>query len=538
MNPKINPKATYSLLLICASTLFLHACSSDDKNANSTFDEAPASINFLHEPDNIYTEDFPLWRFVVDGDGYNLANISAIDIEFPHAMVLQKGTSFGVIDAGQEDLPYARHIAAGILHAHDFTHIEDRVWSVEADESVYLNRATFDGSGFSLDASYRRQGAVFTEIAYGSNANQVWLYNEADHTLGALMPNSEVDAEHWRFYVLDDDIDIVDLTVEGSHLMVTYHYQGSLRVNVFDAAGDGLQVIESWEIVGYPNKVATDASFLPDGRMLVSFEGLEENLYLVAKHEPEPSVSPLAPVGELTLDHFLDFNTAITQPSGFAPRSDGSWFVLTDQREVFIVKSDFSVIEHQGHVSFDGIACIQGCTEGIATVDDNHFLVITDSATVGYFSVQAQGYQRESQFALEISVGDRFSGIAFDPIRQFIYVINDNDNENTQDALYTFDYSDGFSLVSRVFVNGGAANVSPYDAQGISYDNDQLFVVSEAFTQVLVLNLQGEVEYTLGFNREDVEEASDIAIYNGRVYIPSDNEDGEPAPSVGVYFLP
>lgn len=536
MNPKTNPKAAYYLPLLCASTLFLQACSSDDKNAHSTFDEAPASVNFLHEAGDIYTEDFPLWRFVVDSEGYNLPNISAIDIEFPHAMVLQKGIGFGVIDAGQEDLPYTQNIAAGILHAHDFTHIEDRVWSVEADDSVYVNRVALDGSGYTLEEHYQRQGAVFTEIAYDSDANQVWLYNEADHTLGALTPNS--DAEHWHFYVLGDGIDIVDLSIEGSHLIVTYHYQESLRVNVFETAGDSLQVIESWEIAGYPNKIATDASFLPDGRMLVSFEGLEENLYLVAKHEQEPSISPLVPAAELTLDHFLDFNTAITQPSGFAPRSDGSWFVLTDQREVFIVSEDFSVIEHQGNVSFDDIACIQGCTEGIAAIDDNHFLVITDSATVGYFSVQAQGYQRESQFALEISAGDRFSGIAFDPVRQFVYVINDDSNENTQDTLYTFDYSDGFSLVNRASVHADATNVSPYDAQGISYDNDQLFVVSEAFTQVLVLNLQGEVEYTLDFNREDVEEASDIAIYNGRVYIPSDNEDGEPAPSVGVYFLP
>ena len=539
MNTKLNFLPALCLPSLCIGSVLLSGCGGDNNNSSSNNSTTLPPLEFVHQPDHLYKEGFPLWRFArLDGND-SLSHITSIDIEYPHAMILQKGMAFGSIDAEQADLPYTASAASHILHADDIDQGENEIWSVEGDENIYLNQITANSDDYTLTKTYQYRGATFSEIAFAEGKNQLWLYDQEAHRLGSLTLTDDNEADKWNFYPLEDGIKLVDLSIVDGNLIVAYHYNNGLYTNIFEHSEDNLIYDESWQIIGYEEKMATDISLLPDGAILVAFEGDEENLYVVDREEEEPSTSPIEPSTILELDSQFAWNSAIAQPSGITPRSDGSWFVLTDQREVFIVSPDFSTIIHEGELAFADIPCIQGCTEGIAPLDDNHFFVITDSGVVGHFSVQTEGYAREAQYTLNVDDGDTFSGITLNQEQGYAYLVTNDSDENTQDKLYVFDSNNGFSQISQtVLSTDDDANIFAYNAEGIYYHNDQLFVVSEEFTQVLVLDLQGEVEYTLDFTQEQINAPSDIAILNDRIYIPGDHEDGEPTPDLHSYILP
>lgn len=527
---------TYTLL---ASSLFTLGCnsSSNDNKPPVTVEPTPAPISLdfvLPEQDSMLVEDFPIALYVTYPEGVeSMDTITSLDINWPHVDIHQAGKSYGFIDTDSEELNFHEtpHNNSDATHAVDLERQENLLWYVSESNLVsQYNRDSEETTSWqpSNDAQY-------TELAINEEGtSELWLYDQKNHFLSHF----NIDSTTLTNFTLAADISILGLAISEENLLLLGH-DGTQNM-VFHFTVEGLELSQkgAWTLTGFEGQEFSDLSLLPDGRIAVSTTASEANLFVVVDRNELLGDGPIEDSGALDLVATFDLPGSIKQPSGISPVSDGSWLVVTDQAEMYALNDDFT-LDHSFNINFDSLECNQGCTEAIVSVGDD-FYVLADSGLVGHFTKSNDSYQLVNEYELDEKdqTGSRYnySGLGYNPITGEFYLIPSQNGEDQQDILLTLDAQFNITSKVNIFYSGETeGSINEFDAQGIYYQNDYLWVISEKYTKVIKLSLQGEIHAVFDLSEEDVEVPSDIVIKNGLVYIIGDHENDEPVPPVSVF---
>lgn len=521
---------------------------------NNDFAYEVGELSLTPTKEKRYVEGFPIWKFIDYADGQlPIQYATSLDVTFPEVFVLQQGIEYGQISAAEENLPYQADNEFAFLNAEDIARGETSYWIVRGDDTLYKKPLSNDSS-FYHHNQWQLNQAKFTEVAVEADTNIVWLLDSNKNRLYRFNPENE---NLWPYYSLPASLAITDIALLDNTITLTYQADDEFYMtrftmgdprtieasnsNQLNLVFESVELSEdsAWYISGFDGKTLTDASYIPDGRLMVSFDSPTENLYLIVDEDANIGDGPIEVTGDLELINESPLPNAIRQPSGLSPRSDGTWYMVTDQAEVFILSADFSQVIHSGQLNFNTIGCNQGCTEGITTIDDDNFYVITDAGVVAKFSLASQGFTNLEEYSLPLEDSLSFSGMTLDQTTNHTYLVNDSANAEETDSLFTLDSSSQFNLVESYTISReGVEDIWSYDAQGVYYHEDKIYVVSERFTQLLQINMQGEIEHVYEFSHEDIASPSDLSIQDDKIYIIGDHEDDQPVPPVRVYQLP
>ncbi|GLR72152.1 hypothetical protein [Agaribacter marinus] len=528
-----------SLLAVAITSAFIMVgCgSSSDKNTILPNESDTPELNLaLEQIDKSMVEDFPLAKFVkYDFEFQRLDNIDAIQFSPPFLNVLQHKQTFGAIDAGESELPYLliEDTPSNHLDALDFVAFDDSYWSVKGDEGVF---------SFALDGSSIREfsnaNAEFTEITKEDATDTAWLYDK-NNTMLVALNTSTGEFSKTKLKGLDS---VTGLHVNNKVLTMLVNKDNESAIVQIDTSDSQFSLIDGWHIEGFDTDgIFNDITIFGDGRLIVSIDSMSENLYVLADKEELLGVGPIEDSVSLEVSDTIALPEVILQPSGIHAADDGKWLVITDQAEAYVLGEDFS-LENSTKLSFDSINCNQGCTEAIIG-DSTQYYAITDAGLVGRFELANGEYNLAQEYELDItsSEGDTYiyAGLTQNKMTGEYYLIPDDNSPDTEDELLVLDNE--FSLLSRhdiTFASEVDGSIHQYDAQGVEYYDGAIYVLSQQFTKVLKLNLNGEILSVFDIDPEDVSEPSDFTIINDLIYVVGDHEDDQPAPPITVYGLP
>ena len=513
--------------------LNLAACGGSDNKNNIQVPE----LAFVEPAENaVLVEDFPLSLYVTHQSGASdLSGVTSIDVNWPEFDVYQAGIEVGAIDGGSEELFYQRKEASNKLplNAADIERVEDVYWYVSADNKVTRYNAADDTTDtFELDA-----GSRFTEVASSEETgSKIWLYDANKHQL------IKFDTQNNRSdkYQLSQQLEVQGLALGEGSLLLLSRVGNEQLVAQYQLWTNAIQHQSSWVLEGFEGIDFNDVLLMPDGRMALSSSDPKHNIVLVTDKSEMNGEGPVADSGELELFQQIALAEEIQQPSGLSRTDAGNWLLLTDQAEVFELDSDFALL-NRIPLEFDTITCGQGCTEAIVAVGDG-FYVMTDAGIVAEFQLQGDGYRLRQEYVIESPASDgkayEYSGLAYDDSTGNFFVVTNSDDAEEEDLLLQLN-GDFTLLSSHTISYPGEAegSIFQFDAQGVFYEQGSVYVLSEVFTKVLQLNLEGEIGSVYELDNEDVAEPSDIVLHDGLVYITGDHENDEPVPPISVFEL-
>lgn len=544
-------KKLFSIWIAATGLIMTQGC----KDSNLDYEVGRLEISPTKQ--SRYVEGFPLWKFIDYGDEHSpISNPTSVDIEFPHGRILQQGNEYGFIDASQENLPY--RIDHNFIHtdAQDIATSENSYWYVKGDDVLYQESRPNNSNSEVIEqlTQWSLIDSEFTEVAVETEGTVVWLLDNRHNRLYRFNPEQD---KLWPYFSLPESLNFTDLSIIENTITLTYQFENDFymtRFAISDPISMGgsdsipyghffefvnLTEESTWHISGFDGKQINDASYMPDGRLIISLDQPSENLYIIADEGANAGDGPVPVTSELILLEELPLPNSIRQPSGLSLRPDGNWYLVTDQAEVFVLNSDFSEVIHSGQLEFANIGCNQGCTEGISSIDSDNFYVITDAKVIAEFGTNSQGFTNKAQYSLPFNNNVSFAGINLDRLTGETYLVNDSNDPSETDILYTLDSNNQFEILEeQAIYRNDIANINSFDAKGVFHYESKIYVLSERFTQLLQLNQQGEIEHTFEFSHEDIASPSDLVISNNKIYIIGDHEDGQPTPPVTIYQLP
>ncbi|ESP92092.1 MULTISPECIES: hypothetical protein [Pseudoalteromonas] len=486
------------------------------------------------EQDEIMVEDFPIAQYVTyPDDQQNIDSISSIDVNWPKINVHQAGKEYGYIDVDASELfYYASPLNSSIANAAtDLERHDDLVWFVTGSSTLHRLNLTDNTSHHWLLID----SDEFTEVAIDeSNPNYIWMYDQTQHALTYFNASTDVATK----FMLLGEFTIAGLALADDQLIVLAHDHGDYMVMAYQAQGAEVEHIASWHLAGFEGKEFNDIALAPDGRVVLSTPDVENNIYLVADKSELIGDGPIEDTAILEVVQRYELDEAIAQPSGIWPNQDQSWTLITDQAEVFHLDRDFKLLERH-EIDFNSVNCNQGCTEAIVGAD-NVFFALADGGLVGQFNRVGERYVLHQEFQIEVTDEQgalySYSGLGHDATSGDFYVVPDQNGEEQADILIVLDGEFNVKAKYPITYSGDTqGSIYQFDAQGVHFNNGFVYVVSEQFTKVLKLNLEGEIVAVIDLDEEDVMEPSDIAIRDGHVYIVGDHENGDPVPPITAF---
>ncbi|MER2490952.1 hypothetical protein [Catenovulum sediminis] len=537
--------------LLCVS--LLSACGSDSNNTANT-ERVTASQQKvtakrsaqdieLESLDNqrSLVENFPISAYITYLDNQiKLTAITSISTNWPRFNVYQAEHAHGYIDAASEEMFYHaaeqtnQQIKQHKINALDIEAKEQLLWFVEGDETIHRLNVQTEQTEVWQFATARH----FTELALQDDGqNLVWLYDQKQHEIlqfNALTAQTTA-------YSIAKDIVINGLSYWQDQLYILVNEQQNDFVVELSVDEQHVLYQQSWKLEGFSGKQFTDMTLLPDGNIVVSMDGSDGNLVQVSDKSETLGDGPIEQSAELELVNKAALDTRIAQPSGLWPKADGGWMLVTDKAEVFVLDAAFSVTE-QIDFTFSSINCNQGCTEGVVATPEG-FIVLADQGLIGHFSLASGQAELIAEYQIDLlnDEGEHYdyAGIAHNPSSGNYYLLTDGNDADEADLLLTLNADFSLQSQQQVEYQGDVEDsIYSYDAQGIAYYGGYLYAISEQFTKLLKLNLNGEILTVFELDHELLAYPSDIAIKDDKVYLIGDHENDEALPPVHIFALP
>ncbi|ALU44598.1 hypothetical protein AT705_17640 [Pseudoalteromonas rubra] len=489
------------------------------------------------ENDATLVEDLPISLYVDYPEGeQKIDGVTSIDLNGSQLNVLQAGKEYGYIKIEPEGQSY--HSSPLDYNdantATDLERQDNLIWFVSADNTLHqLNLDDNSAQSWTL-----ANDKTLTELALDEeNPNRVWLYDQANHELVYFNATDETSTE----FKLVGDHAITGVALAEEQLLILANSKEEYMVMLYNAQGTEVEHAQSWYLSGFEGKQFNDIELEPEeGRVLLSTPDPENNITLVADKNAMLGDGPLEDDTELEPVKQFDLDDTIAQPSGLWSQQDGSWLLLTDQAEVFFLDVDFKLAEHH-KIEYDSLNCSQGCTEAVVGGADG-FYILADTGLVGHFNKTDDGYALSKEFRLDFTDENNqpyeYSGLGHDSTTGDFFTVPDQLGEDEQDVLFIL--NSDFTLKEKHpirYTGEVDGSINEFDAQGVSYSDGFVYVVSEKFTKVLKLNLTGEIVEVIELDSEDVFEPSDIVVRNGQFYITGDHENDQPVPPITQFNI-
>ncbi|WP_111978414.1 hypothetical protein [Algibacillus agarilyticus] len=526
-------------------TLLLSACGGSDKKSTNhvvTSNNTQAITLEPYNTQNTLVENFPISDYISYTDHTsNLTAITSINTNWPQFNVYQARQTQGYIDASTEEMFYhaIEAVSEAQLKATDIERSATSTWYVNSDAQLY--RVNHQNS--STDSWQWANNRQFTELALvNEDMLNVWLYDQQQHELVYFTPNTA----SATVYPIQSDLTIHGLSYFEQQLFVLA--QASQAWFVMNLALSDTEVTykKAWRLDGFNANMFTDVAILPDGAIVVSTNQTEHNLIQIADKSATLGDGPIPEAGELTLLTTISLDEQIEQPSGLWHRHDGNWLLLTDSAKLFMLDENFNIITPI-EFAMASINCNQGCTEGVVATTDG-FMVLTDSCLLaqfnqlGQFNSYAEQTELQSEHQLTLTdeqgIAYEYSGLAYDATTGLYYMLSSSHDENQTDQLLTL--NNELTVIAQqpvTYHDETQGSIYRYDAQGIEYYAGHLYVISEQFTKLLKLNLQGEILTVYDLDHQLLAYPSDIAIHDNKIYLIGDHENDEPLPPVHVFEM-
>lgn len=530
-------KFSHSILTLSFITA-LSACNSSNSNKSTPIPEPEMSKIELIMPDegSSVVEDFPIADYITYANGEQIIDaITSIDINWPKVNIHQANKEYGYIDGDSSELFYhsVAQTSNDAINATDLEREEDLLWLVSNNNTL----TRYDRSGDTTTTWNVKDNAEFTELAISEDdTNNIWLYDKLNHQL----THFNVETEAQTSFMLTQDIALNGLSLSEDNLLMLAETNGESFVIHYQASTKTLAHTQSWFLEGFNSNNFNDIDLMPDGRFAVSTSDAEQNLYLVLDKSELIGAGPIEDSGSLELIAEHDLPSDIAQPSGIWSMQDNSWMIITDQAEMFALDEQFNILE-QVDITFNSINCNQGCTEAIVGGTDE-FFALTDAGLVGQFNKVSGQYQLTQEFQIGVtnSDGEHYAYAGLGKILESgeYVLVTDGADEDEQDQLIIL--NSDFTLKEKhsiTYPDETEGSIFEYDAQGVQYSEGNVYVLSEKFTKVLQINLAGEITAVYDLDNEDVNDPSDLAIRDGKIYVLGDHENDEPVPPVSVFEI-
>jgi len=405
-----------------------------------------------------------------------------------------------------------------IINAADVEVHESDYWFVSRDSFIYRYNIQSD----SLDSWELDTSSIFTEITISDNTpNLVWVFDAEANNLVSFNP----DTNSRKRRKIKGNMALQGISLEKDNFLILAQEGSQFAVLHYLLDDENFTHLASWYLEGFGETVFNDIALI---------------LVLVVDKSELSGVGPIEESAELQLVKQINLPEGITQPSGIWSMDDGTWMLITDQAEMYSLSADFQLLEKVA-IEFESINCNQGCTEAIVGGKDK-FYALTDSGLIGHFAKSNGSYKLETEYQLEEKDADgnpyEYSALAHNPDSGEFYLITDQNDEDVTDELIILDSN--FSLIEKhniTYKESVENSIYSYDAQGLVLVGDALLVLSEQFTKVLKLSLEGEILEVYELDEEDVSHPSDIAVRDGQIYIIGDHENEDPVPPVSVFEI-
>ncbi|TQV87446.1 hypothetical protein FLL46_12395 [Aliikangiella coralliicola] len=407
------------------------------------------------------------------------------------------------------------------------------VWYVKGDDQIYFKA----DSGCS-EQSFNFPNRNLTEIHWDSENLALWAFDQIAGDLLRLNWSGELEQIH-NLTQNNQQIQINGLSsYDGNLWLLTDEAPGQFVYEL--STSDDLATQRSWKIELAGETDYTDIQVFDKYSAFISRSSDSDATIIQVKDKSAyTGDGPLSNTGQLSMLNTHDLPDEIRQPSGIYPRLDGGWWVATDQAEVFELTADFSEIRARVKLEFEDIVCNQGCIEMVVSTDGSSFYAISDSKQVVHYQQYGSDYQKAAEFSLEISPDQDFAGIAYNPDSENFYMVNNSVDEFEQDTLYVLDKNWQVQQQFPLSFNGNIIEeANEYNAEGIAYSNNKLYLLSAAFTEILVLSTEGAIEQVIDFSQDPISEPSDLSVIDNQLWMIGDNERNEPTAPVAVFSLP
>ena len=227
---------------------------------------------------------------------------------------------------------------------------------------------------------------------------------------------------------------------------------------------------------------------------------------------------------------------SIEQPSGISfVEGVDRFMVATDQAELFVLDSDLSTVRSRTVLSRQLLIARQGSVEATTALDADRAVVAGESSTLELWRWSADGnWYRDAEIELSGFDGEpEFSGVAYNHDADEYFLATDEDFavlviEANGAVLRTIDLGDDLDLKA-------GRDLSEFTISGLDYADGRLYVVTEAFNTIFVVDPTAGVERAIGI--EGGGQLSAISIANGRAYMPVDHNWNEERPMLFVADL-
>ncbi|MEP0519219.1 MAG: hypothetical protein ABJO09_09295 [Hyphomicrobiales bacterium] len=232
------------------------------------------------------------------------------------------------------------------------------------------------------------------------------------------------------------------------------------------------------------------------------------------------------------LDRSEDFELPrhIEQVSGIIARGDDV-VLSTDQAEVFFLNLADPQMTSGGNLfPYTPLLLRQGSIESITQVGDENWL----AGEYGVFVRADQTGKFVGTHPLPDALQSaEITGITW--MDGIIFVTVDNtmalarvDIQTGESTAFLLD----FSLISDQIIDN-----TTFLWSGVAYDSGRLYIVAENYPVIIIANaITGQVIETIGIT--GYQEYSDIAVSNGRIFLPSDHNYFDARPPVRIFRAP
>ena len=182
-----------------------------------------------------------------------------------------------------------------------------------------------------------------------------------------------------------------------------------------------------------------------------------------------------------------------------------------------------------------------GDLEGITYIGNNEIGIISEIGTL-YF-LKEKNKQWELTKTISLPKGDakyKLASLAYDSKNQYLYTAQKEGEKTIFKMDRDGNLLDSFNLEVKDNLENTNANASiddDYTISGMTFNNDHLYIFSEAYSTIFKFNPKTKhVDNIYGI--ENIHESAGITIKKGSIYLVGDFESYLPTPSFYQVDLP
>lgn len=256
--------------------------------------------------------------------------------------------------------------------------------------------------------------------------------------------------------------------------------------------------------------------------------------YLILERIPEVDSDPAnAPIEKMamTVVTQLPLTTAVSNPAGivFLPDTN-TYLVSTDDRAVIELSADFA--EVISSVTLPNAPLAIGDTEGVTYLGDGHAAILGENGVVVLMKRDGAGWKETDRYPIRgFKIGTQTGSATFNPGTRTIYTAQ----KKGEKVLYKIDAKSRTVTATPMKLGSSVKERSArawqeFTISGIQFYKGRIYAISEAYSSLLVVNLEGIVEEVIGLTGGN--ESSGVTVRDGVLVLIGDAESYLPDPPI------